>query len=244
IPIVSGGFGSWELALRRRTRTAGDLADLYDGASKSWARTSRRFGLETAYRDPLIASGAVEVLAKPSARVLDCGIGSGNLSLALAGIAREPLDHHGIDTSGAMLKAANDELRRAAIVPQLHQADVRSIPYPNRTFDVVMAAHVLEHLSEPRLALHEMVRVLKPGGVLFACMTRRSAFGAIVQLRWRTWMVAEWQGIAWLRESGLTGIGVRPLVLGSWAGRASTAFWARKPGGDRRSVADWGGRAP
>ena len=170
----------------------------------------------------------------PEARVLDCGIGSGSLSLALASITTDSLDYHGIDTSGAMLAAADAELRRAGIAAQLRQSDIRTIPYPDHTFDVAMAAHVLEHLPEPDLALREMVRVLKPGGILFACMTRRSVFGTFVQLRWRTWMVSERQGIAWLRESGLDDIGFRPIGLGFGAGRASTAFWARKPVGTIR----------
>lgn len=228
IPIASGRFGSWELALRRRTRTAGDLAGSYDKASESWAQTSQRFRLETAYRDPLLASGAPEALGPPGARVLDCGIGSGSVSLALASVIARPPDYHGIDTSGAMLAAADAELRRAGIVAELRQSDIRSIPHPDHTFDVVMAAHVLEHLPEPQVAVREMVRVLKPGGVMFACMTRRSVFGTFVQFRWRTWMVSERQGIAWLRESGMDGIGFQPIGLGFGAGRASTAFWARK----------------
>ncbi|MEE4205378.1 MAG: class I SAM-dependent methyltransferase, partial [Erythrobacter sp.] len=156
-----------------------------------WARTSRRFRLEAAYRDPFAASGVANALPAPDARVLDCGIGCGSLSLALARRAGPAPDYHGIDISGAMLAAADAELRRAGIVARLRQADVRAIPYPDRSFDVVMAAHVLEHLPEPAVALREMTRVLKPGGVLLVCMTRRSAFGAIVQLRWRTWMVGE-----------------------------------------------------
>ena len=204
---------------------------MYDDASESWARTSRRFRLETAYSDPLFASGAAEALAGSGARVLDCGIGSGSLSLALASITTDSPEYHGIDTSGAMLTEADAELRRVRIVAQLRQSDVRMIPYPDRTFDVVMASHVLEHLPEPRVALREMIRVLKPGGVLFVCMTRHSVFGTFVQLRWRTWMVSERQGIAWLREIGLDDIGFRPIGLGFGAGRASTAFWARKPVG-------------
>ena len=229
IPVATGRFFSWEIALHRHTRTAGDLASLYDGASKSWSQTARRFRLETAYRDPLVASGAAEVLTRPGARVLDYGIGSGSLSLALARIVSKPLDYHGIDTSDAMLATADAEMRRAGIAAQLKQADIRKLPYPDRTFDVVMAAHVLEHLPEPRVALHEMCRVLKPGGVLFSCMTRPSLYGAFVQLHWRTWAVGEQLGIAWLQESGLQNVGFRSIGLGFGAGRASTAFWARKP---------------
>ena len=229
IPVATGRFFSWEIALHRHTRTAGDLANLYDGASKTWARTAQRFRLDAAYRVSLVASGATEVLAAPDARVLDCGIGTARLSLALARIVSKPLDYHGIDTSDAMLATADAEMRRAGIAAQLKQADIRKLPYPDRTFDVVMAAHVLEHLPEPRVALHEMCRVLKPGGVLFSCMTRPSLYGAFVQLHWRTWAVGEQLGIAWLQESGLQNVGFRSIGLGFGAGRASTAFWARKP---------------
>ncbi len=170
---------------------------------------SHRLKLDTAYRDPLPLSGAAEALAAPDARVLDCGIGTGSLSLALASLTTAPLDYHGIDTSGAMLAAADAELRHAGIVAELRQSDIRSIPYPDCNFDVVMAAHVLEHLPDPQAALREMARVLRPGGVLFACMTRRSVFGTLIQLRWRTWVVSERRGIAWLRKSGLEDVGSR-----------------------------------
>ena len=133
IPIANGRFGSWEFALRRRIRTAGDLAGLYDDASESWARTSRRFRLETTYRNPLLASGATKMLAARDARILDCGIGSGSLSLALASLTTASPDYHGIDTSAAMLAAADAELRRAGIVAELRQSDIRTIPHPDRS---------------------------------------------------------------------------------------------------------------
>jgi SAM-dependent methyltransferase len=41
------------------------------------------------------------------------------------------------------------------------------IPYATASFDVVHSHHVVEHLTDPAVAIAEMQRVLKPGGLLF-----------------------------------------------------------------------------
>jgi ubiquinone/menaquinone biosynthesis C-methylase UbiE len=138
-------------------------------------------------------------------------------------------DFHGIDTSADMIVQASSIMQHAGLHPHLEQADVLSLPYDDQSFDVVMAAHVLEHLSDPRRALKEMIRVLKPGGMVFLCLTRPSIFGALVQLRWRTWTITKQQGIAWLQDCHLADIACQPVHLASCAGVASTAFWARRP---------------
>ena len=43
-------------------------------------------------------------------------------------------------------------------------ADVQALPFPDGSFDVVFCNHVLEHVADDRLAMHEMYRVMKPGG--------------------------------------------------------------------------------
>jgi len=45
-----------------------------------------------------------------------------------------------------------------------------SVPFPSSTFDLILSHEVIEHVQDDRLAICEMVRVLKPGGriVLFA----------------------------------------------------------------------------
>ncbi|WP_366871121.1 class I SAM-dependent methyltransferase [uncultured Ruegeria sp.] len=142
-----------------------------------------------------------------------------------------PPNVHGIDLSPEMLARAAVEMRQAGLMPELRQADILSMPFADASFDVVMAAHVIEHLPEPQLALREMMRVLKPGGMLFVCMVRRSCFGAFIRMRWRTWAISERQGIAWLGACHLENIGSQPVNLGPFAGQASTAFWAHRPGG-------------
>ncbi len=54
--------------------------------------------------------------------------------------------------------------------PFVHEAkllDLKTgrIPYPDNTFDVVIANNVLEHLRNPELTFGEISRVLKPGGL-------------------------------------------------------------------------------
>ncbi len=44
--------------------------------------------------------------------------------------------------------------------------DAAALPFPDMTFDTVVAFQVLEHLPEPKLALEEMFRVLRPEGTL------------------------------------------------------------------------------
>jgi demethylmenaquinone methyltransferase/2-methoxy-6-polyprenyl-1,4-benzoquinol methylase len=230
IPMTTRRFGSWEINISRRTLSSADLASRYDAVSGRWARTARRFRLNDAYCEPLLASQVVIDLmqVEQQARILDCGVGNGSLSIALCSLMTGPADFHAIDTSAEMLVQAKSVMQHAGLDPHLQQADVMSLPYEDQSFDVVMAAHVLEHLPDPQRALAEMVRVLKPGGMVFLCVTRPSLFGAFVQLLWRTWAITEQQGIAWLNASRLVDVGYQPVRLGS-AGFASTAFWARRP---------------
>ena len=46
--------------------------------------------------------------------------------------------------------------------------DALRLPFPDDTFDRVIASEVLEHVSDDQLALDEVFRVLKPGGTLAA----------------------------------------------------------------------------
>ncbi len=231
IPITSRRIGSWEVLISRWPLSTTDLASRYDAVSGRWARTARRFQLDAAYREPLLTSQVATGLTQigPRARILDCGIGNGSLSIALHGILKNQVDYHGIDTSADMIGQASSIMRHAGLRPHLKQADVLTLPYDDQSFDVVMAAHVLEHLSDPQRALKEMIRVLRPGGMVFVCLTRPSILGALVQFRWRTWAITEQQGVAWLHDCQLAEVGYQPVRLASCAGAASTAFWARRP---------------
>ena len=46
--------------------------------------------------------------------------------------------------------------------------DVTAIPFPDRSFGLVLCNHVLEHVEDDRAAMHELFRVLAPGGSMYS----------------------------------------------------------------------------
>jgi SAM-dependent methyltransferase len=48
--------------------------------------------------------------------------------------------------------------------------DIQDIDYEDATFDVIICSHVLEHIENDIIAMKEMYRVLKNGGVAYICV--------------------------------------------------------------------------
>ena len=46
-----------------------------------------------------------------------------------------------------------------------HQLDLQNISLPDKSFDVVICSHVLEHVPDDRKAMSELLRILRPGGL-------------------------------------------------------------------------------
>jgi SAM-dependent methyltransferase len=98
--------------------------------------------------------------------LLDVGCGPGNITADLAGrLGEGPVV--GIDLSKDVIEMAAAQYP-ADRYPHLsfEVADVYELDIIERSFDVVYAHQVLQHLSKPIDALREMRRVLKPGGRL------------------------------------------------------------------------------
>lgn len=116
-------------------------------------------------------------------RALDFGCGAGRLTLALADHVDEVV---GIDISPTMLAKARefDAGHRCDFVEN-DREDLAL--FEDATFDVVMSSLVLQHLPPPlaRNYLAEMVRVLRPGGLLvvqLATAADRSVKGVLVRV--------------------------------------------------------------
>ncbi len=67
-------------------------------------------------------------------------------------------------------KLKNLEYHTADLVSPIadYKCDVQDLPFEDNTYDIVICNHVLEHVTDDRKAMQEILRVLKPGG--FAIM--------------------------------------------------------------------------
>jgi SAM-dependent methyltransferase len=72
----------------------------------------------------------------------------------------------GVDLAARWLVVARRRLADHGLTVSLIAACGERLPWPDETFDTIVADSVLEHLADPAAALREWRRVIKPGGAL------------------------------------------------------------------------------
>ncbi|TDC64008.1 methyltransferase domain-containing protein [Streptomyces hainanensis] len=103
----------------------------------------------------------------PGHTVLDLGCGPGTAFDALARRVTPGGRVIGIDHDPRMVREARRRAAGAAGIEAL-AADVHRLPLPDRSMDRARTDRVLQHVADPRQALAEARRVLRPGGLLVA----------------------------------------------------------------------------
>lgn len=100
--------------------------------------------------------------------VLDVGTGTALIPIALCRAAPH-VRVRGVDASLAMLELGWANIVGANLVERvrLEPADASRLPYDDGQFAAVISNSIVHHLSDPRPALSESLRVLAPGGLVF-----------------------------------------------------------------------------
>lgn len=111
------------------------------------------------------AIGLLEV--QPADHILEIGFGPGIGVERLAALASHGFVA-GVDISDVMVAQASKRNAPGISAGQieLKQGSAHDLPYPANTFDKVLAINSLHHWQDRQVALREVNRVLKPGGVV------------------------------------------------------------------------------
>ena len=102
---------------------------------------------------------------KPGMSLLDCGCGSGTITIGLAE-AVSPGRVVGIDLYEPRLEQARAlAAERDADNLSFQVASVYELPFEDDTFDAAFENSMLEHVDDPEKAAREIHRIIRPGGV-------------------------------------------------------------------------------
>lgn len=112
-----------------------------------------------------LADEALEHIKFRKAKILDIGTGPGLLAKEFALRSKE-FGVVGIDFSPIAIKLARKNCRGLKNVNFL-VGNAYQLPFPNKSFDMVLCKDTLHHFSNPKKALKEMIRVLKKDGLLY-----------------------------------------------------------------------------
>lgn len=173
--------------------------------------------------------------------VLDVGCGPGTITVDLAQTVA-PGVVTGIDTSAKVLERAREHAASAGVENvDFVEADVYALPFDSGSFDIVHAHQVLQHLSDPVLALREIKRVTKPGGLVavrdadYAAMAWFPESEALTEWNTLYHEVAHANGaqpdagrrlLSWVREAGFADEGI-VASAGVWcyANETDRGWW-------------------
>jgi ubiquinone/menaquinone biosynthesis C-methylase UbiE len=145
----------------------GTTRDYVPAAGHDWALPlydpfARLSGIE-AVRETLVERAEL----RAGQWLLDIGCGTGSLLVALKRRAPDARVT-GIDPDPKALGRARAKAERSGAAVELDQGFSDRLPYPDRALDHVFSSFMFHHLEaqEKRATLREVLRVLRPGGVL------------------------------------------------------------------------------
>jgi malonyl-CoA O-methyltransferase len=154
------------ISVRDVARSFGAASATYDAAA----------ALQTQVRAELLAR--LDLLKAPPLAVLDLGAGTGHAAKAIKQKFRRAAVT-AVDVAAPMVAMARKQSRFWRRIKCV-EADVRQLPFPDRSFDLVFSSLMLQWVDPLDDALTEVRRVLKPGGLFLA-----SSFGPLTLLELR-----------------------------------------------------------
>ncbi len=111
----------------------------------------------------LVTRAAVQ----PGERALDIACGTGVVARLAAPLVGPNGSVVGLDLSPSMLAVAHERADAEGVVIRWQEGDASALPFDEASFDLVLNQQGLQYIPDKSAALHEMCRVLVPGGRAF-----------------------------------------------------------------------------
>ncbi len=147
-------------------------------ASEKWKAKSAAMG------QPVTDALVEYAQPSPGMRVLDLASGTGEPAISLASRVGAQGHVTALDLSPGLLEIAAQRARARGLTNFTTQpADAHSLPFPDNSFDLATSRFGVMFFGDPRLALQELRRVLRPGAR--ACFL---AWGPFDQPYWQSMM--------------------------------------------------------
>ena len=177
--------------------------------------------------------GAI-VAPKPGARALDLACGTGDIARELASRGARVT---GLDVTHRMLQLA----RRKTTTIDFVCGDMTSLPFGDALFDVVSTGYGLRNVPDLPIALREMHRVLKAGGLVISLDFNRPENG-IVRAIYLAYLTLVGSVLGWVLHGDPETYRYIPASIRRYPGAAGVTALMRAEGfKDARSTAVLGG---
>jgi ubiquinone/menaquinone biosynthesis C-methylase UbiE len=135
-------------------------------------------------------------------KVADLGCGTGEMLDSLFPENKKKLI--GVDSSPEMLEQARIKLPGLNAI-DLRLGELENLPMKNQEVNIVIMSMVLYHIFEPEKSIHEVFRVLKPGGLFLLADFEKHDQENIKEIIGGSWLGFDKQQInGWLSTCGFT----------------------------------------
>ena len=124
-----------------------------------WTYFAQLEGLTTPPAAQLVRFAGV----RAGQKLLDVACGTGVVAVTAA---RAGATVTGLDLTPSLVERARENARIAGLTIEWHDGDAEALPFDAGAFDVVLSQFGHMFAPRPAVAVSEMLRVLKPGGVL------------------------------------------------------------------------------
>ena len=133
----------------------------WEEQAQNWAAWARRPGFDAYWK---YAPRFFELVPAAGTRTLEVGCGEGRVSRDLSARGHRVT---AVDTSPTLLRLARDADPEGRYL----LADAAALPFRDAAFEMVVAYNSLMDVDDLPGSVREAARVLRPGGVLCACVT-------------------------------------------------------------------------